>query len=264
MRSLFDIQALTFDKPIPYKNLLVYPVAMEKFFEFNFLGECLLLEKNTTLDGISKTYLEYLYSLQMNDDKDQNLLKFDALLKICLRKDNIIIRYVFENNNKNPIFIIYENEEDSKKGVNGDKYDSLDFDKLRLLICEQNMVEIPDERIQKEVRDSMEEARRLRIKMNGVTPPTVEDEVVCMMTATSMTLEEISKMSIRKFNQLFQRIDWKIHYEIFMTASMSGMVEFKDKSVLKHWMSGIEEDKWKGTMIDVDTMKGRLAFDDKK
>ena len=35
-------------------------------------------------------------------------------------------------------------------------------------ICEQNMIELPDLSISKEVRDSLEEAQRYRNKLNGV------------------------------------------------------------------------------------------------
>jgi hypothetical protein len=245
--SWYNLQAYAFDKPVEYKKLLVYPAKMQNYFDFNICVQCFLLEKNTNLEGISKTYLEYLYDLDKKKDENQYLQKFDALLRLCLRKDDLLIKYGY-NDIEKPVFIIA-----------GEIYDSDDFNELRLLICEQNDVEIPDERIQKSVRDSMEETKRLRAKLSGVISPTIEDLVVCVMASTSYTLEEISNMSIRKFGQLVDRIDAKLHYQIFMTAFTSGFVDFKDKSVLKHWMSGKENDKWKGTTISVESLTDKLG-----
>lgn len=268
MSSWYNLQSYAFDRPIQYKNLLIYPVKMENYFEFLILVQSLLFEKNATLEGITKTYLDYLYTKK---DEDFALSKFDALLKMCLREKDFMVDYVYESKKAGditksyPIFVVYKNEKDLINKKDGEKYTSADLDELRILICEQNAVEIPDETIQKEVRDSMEEARRLKAKINGTIPPSLEDCVVCVMTATGLTTEEVANLSIRKFGQLLSRIDTKLHYQIFLTASLSGFVEFKDKSVLKHWMSGTDVDeKWKDTTISVESMKGKLAFDDLK
>ena len=251
MPSWINLQAYAFDRPIGYKKLLVYPALMEKYFEFNVYVSSLLLEKNITVEGISKTYLEYLYLLNSRKDEDLNLLKFDALLKLCLRKEELTIRYLSPDGK--PIFII-----------EGEEYNSDDFDNLRLLICEQNDVELPDESIQKEVRDAMEETKRLRARMSGNVPPTLEDMIVCVIVSTNLSLEDIAKISIRKFGQILQRADSKLHYQVYLTSAVSGFVEFGDKSILKHWMSGVEKNKWGDTMISVETMKGKITFDDKK
>jgi hypothetical protein len=263
MPSWYNLQAYAFDKPVQYKNLLVYPATMDNYLEFHILAQCLLLEKNATIDGISKTYFDYLYGLYAKEDEDQNLLKFDALLRMCLRQKDAIIVYAPDNKGKT-FFTFYKTESDSKLGVNGDKYNAKDFDELRLLICEQNDIEIPDSKISPEVRKSMEEALYYRMRQSGNIPPTLEDQVICVMISTCLSLEDICKLSIRKFGQLLRRADAKLHYQVYLTAAMSGFVEFKDKSVLKHWMSGEEIDRWKDTTISVEAMKGKLAFDDKK
>lgn len=249
--SWVKLKAYAFDTPITYKTLTIYPVTMENFFEFKILVQSLLLEKNTTIEGISKSYLEYLYSLHQQGDKEQNLMRFDALLKLCLRDETIDIRYWMEN--KKAIF-----------KIKNEVFDSRDFDEIRNIICEQNSEELPDETIQKEIRDSMLEARRMRAKLENIVPPSLEDQVVCIMASTNLKPEEIAKISIRKFGQLIYRVNAKLHYEIYLTASLSGMVTFKDKSILKHWMAGEEVDKWKDTMISVESVKDKLNFNDKK
>jgi hypothetical protein len=247
MQDLKRLQSYAFDKPVKYKDLLVYPALMEDYIEFYIMVDCLTLEKNLTLEGISKTYLEYLFFLENAKDDGHHLLRFESLLRLCLRKKDLTIDYGYDSNKKAAFKI-----EDKM-------YDSGDFDELRLLICEQNAIELPDETIQKEIRDSMDEAVRMRMKQSGTIPPTLEDQVVCVMVSTSLTLDDIAKLSIRKFGQLLERADWKLHYQIYLTASASGFVEFKDKSILKHWMSGKEINKFKDTMISIEDLGNKLG-----
>jgi hypothetical protein len=258
--SWLTLQAYAFDKPIQYKNLLVYPVKMENYYEFVIMVQSLLLEKNTTLEGIQKTYLDYLYVLTKKGDDDDNLLRFDALLKLCLRKKDLAIKYAYDDETgEKPFFTIYQSGDDYKKNIKGDIYDPVDFDKLRLLILEQNDIELPDETISPAVRASMEEARRFKMRKSGTIPPTLEDQVACVMASTALRPDDIANLSIRKFGQLIQRIDMKLHYEIYLTSAMSGFVEFKDKSVLKHWMSGIDTDKWKDTTMSIEDLTEKLS-----
>ena len=49
-----------------------------------------------------------------------------------------------------------------------------------------------------------------------------------------------------------------------MTASMSGMVEFKDKSVLKHWMADLSSDKYANAKIDRESLQDKIEFSDIK
>jgi hypothetical protein len=50
-----------------------------------------------------------------------------------------------------------------------------------------------------------------------------------------------------------------MHYEIYLSASMSGFVEFKDKNTLKHWMVDLTtEDKYSDAKIDKDEMQSKI------
>ena len=57
------INELYYDKPIPYKELLIYPVTMKDYLSFHWLISCLLLDKNSIpdIDIISMSYLRFLY-----------------------------------------------------------------------------------------------------------------------------------------------------------------------------------------------------------
>ena len=57
------LQELTYDEPITYKELKIYPVLMKDYIEFHSLVSCLLIDKNSRPDIkiISMTYLRFLY-----------------------------------------------------------------------------------------------------------------------------------------------------------------------------------------------------------
>ena len=235
-----------YDEPIKYKNLIIYPATVKDYIKFYFFSECLTLDKNSISDVkiISMTYLDYLYSVDTVEN--QYVAFLDALLRLVIRKPNAEIRYGRNQKNK-PIFI-----------VDGDEYNSSDFEEIRQIICEYNMVELPDETIQKEIRDNMKKAQELRSKSSGKMA-SLEDQIVCVMISSNLNLEQIYGLSIRKFSKILERADAKLHYEIYLSASMSGMVEFKDKSFIKHWMSDLTKPKLDLVPFEKiqDTMSGK-------
>jgi hypothetical protein len=65
-------------------------------------------------------------------------------------------------------------------------------------------------------------------------------------------------MSIRRANQM-------IMSNIYLTASMSGMVTFKDKSVLRSWLVDLsEKDKFDGTMISRESIENKVNLNEAK
>ena len=219
-----------YDEPVKYKNFLIYPATVKDYLKFYFFSECLTFDKNSVNDVkiISMTYLDYLYSI--NTDKEPYVAYFNELLKLVTRNPELNVTYGRNQKNK-PVFI-----------VDGNEYNSSDFEEIKQIICEYNMVELPDETIQKEIRDNMKKAQELRRKSSGKMA-SLEDQIVCVMISSTLSLEQIYELSIRKFSKILERADAKLHYEIYLSASMSGMVEFKDKSFIKHWMSDLTKPK---------------------
>lgn len=235
----------TFDRPIPYKTLLFYPVRMQDYHIFMHTFRMFIIDKNSIPDMkiISMNYWEYLYHLYKQGGKEINL--FVDMLIICLRINDVEQMKFYP----------------TKKGffLNGVVYTSQDFDNIRELISEQNNLELIDENISKDVRDSIEKAHEYRAKQSGNKTAGLEEQMVCLSVGMGMPLEEIYKMPIRKFNKMIQRLDKKIHYEIYLSASMSGMVTFKDKKVLQHWMADMKKDKFGDAAIDLETVANSIS-----
>jgi len=256
-------QYTSFDLPVPYRGLNIYPIKTADYIIFNHYSQCFLIEKNHTRDIsiISMTELEYLYKATEQDTESfPHLLWFDRALSLCLKDDesfseikNSIKRYKYDERGK-PFF-----------EVSGEKYTDKDFNEIKEIVCEQNMIELPDTSISKEVKDSLKKAQEYKNRLNGVKPASFEDHIISLSVATGWTMEYIYSLTIRKFIKSIQRLDNLIHYKIYLSASMSGFVEFKDKSFIKHWMASLEnKDKYSDVSLDLEAVRGKLSLESAK
>lgn len=255
---------LTYDLPVPYRNLRIYPVRIKDYMHFVGFSQCLLLEKNYVPDVkiIAMTELEYIFHLTFTEpSKNPQLLWFDRMLALILKEEDSfkdfetsIGRYRYDEKGK-PIF-----------EIGGAVYTSQDFEEIKRIVCEQNNIVLPDENISKEVRDSLEAARKYKEKLSGTTPGSLEDFVVSLALVTGWTLEYVNEMTVRKFVLSLRRMDNFVHYKIYLSASLSGMVEFKDKSFIKHWLDGLaqSEDRYTDVSMNLDEIKGKVSLENAK
>jgi hypothetical protein len=255
-----------YDKPIEYRGLKFHPVKVENYFLFSLYSTCLTIDKNSKAENIRILYLDYLFKLLEEDfQKNPYLIYFDKMLELCLpeNKDS------FENGELEKTGL-YKYKYDEKGRaffvINGENFYNNDFMEIRSIIAEQNMIELIDERISKEVRDSLEKAKRYKDKHSsgGGKQASIEDIIVSLSVGTGWSFEYIYNLSIRKFLKSIERLDNLIHYKIYLQASMSGMVEFKDKSFIKHWLSNLEKDKYGDVSVDVETVKENINFESAK
>jgi len=253
---------LIFDDPVPYKKLLFYPVKIRDYMDFLYLASCLMFEKNSIKDpimaikAISMSYLEYLFSISNLKSPDPNenfILLLDALLRLVLNKKDIKIDYLTDNNGK-PIIVIDD-----------EIYDGQDFKEIRELISQQNLMPLPDELTQKEVREAIEKAREWKEKRNKTKTASFEEQLLAISLYSGWELDKIYNMTVRKFIMAVQRANHMIMSNIYLTASMSGFVEFKDKSILKGWLADLnEENKYSDVVISLDSVNGTVSGKDAK
>lgn len=240
---------LFYDKPIPYKDLLIYPATMDRYLDFHFYISCLLLDKNSIPkpEVISMTYLQFLYYMAKTTELPY-LYMFKELLKMVLHIDDDSNLWFGTDPDGKAIFKI--------KGV---IYNSDDLNKITDIIFLQNSIEHIDDTIQKEVRDAMEKAKVYKMKQNEYKMCSLEDQMICVLISTSLKLEDIYKLTIRKFSKILERVDYKLHYEIYLSAEMSGMVKFKDENKIKHWMADLtKSDKYEDVKVDADEMHHKI------
>ena len=240
---------LYYDTAIPYKELLIYPVKMDKYLDFHFFVNCLLLDKNSvpSPEVISMTYLQFLYYMS-NTTEMPYLYMFKELLKMVLHIDDDQAFKFGLDENKKAFFQIGD-----------DLFFADDFEKIRDIIFVQNCIEHIDDTIQKEVRDAMEKAEHYKMRQNAYKMCSLEDQMICVLITTSLKLEDIYNLTIRKFSKILERVDYKLHYEIYLGAEMSGMVKFENGNPFKHWMSDLtKDDKYADVKVDTEAMHQKI------
>jgi len=236
-----------YDEPVPYKSLLIYPAIMREYLQFFTVAQVLLLDKNSVPDAkvIQMSYLEYIF----HDATEENyyIAFLDGLLRIVTHvEEDERIEYLADKKGK-PSFKIGK-----------EIFDTNDFEEIRKIIIEQNLLSPPDHTIQKSLRDDMEEAQRLRQKMSGNKTAGIEEQMIAVMISTGLSIEDVYNMAIRKFIKTLERVDHKLHYEIYLAASMSGFVTFKDKSAIKHWLADLTKDKLSG-LVKYDDFQSKIS-----
>ncbi len=256
---------ITYDLPVPYRNIKLYPATVKDYNIFNAYSQCLTIDKNSIPDPrvISMTNLEYIFSTVNSSEGEPYLLWFDRLLGLCLKDEKS-----FEDMTQSLERYGYTKEASPKPvfAINEEIYTSEDFEVLKEIIAKQNMVELIDENISKEVRDSLEKAREFKRRLSGKKPATTEDYIISVAAVTGWTFEYIYAMSIRKFIKTIRRLDNLIHYKIYLNALLTGMSEFKDKSVIIPWLSNLDDDneKYSDVSIDLQEMQDKVSFESAK
>lgn len=255
--------SITYDLPITYKGIKLYPVTVKDYLLFTAYSQCFLIDKNSIPDPkiIAMSELEYLYYLASKDVESMPyLICFDRILAMSLKDDKSfeslqesMKRYRYDKKKK-PVFRIGEQ-----------LYNYKDYLEIKQIICQQNFVELPDENISKAVRDSLEQAKKYKEKISGTKPASLEDYIISLATVTGWTFDYIYSLPVRKFIRSIRRFDNYVHYKIYLSASMSGFVEFKDKSIIKHWLTDIDtDDKYGDVSIDLDEMENKVNTESAK
>lgn len=243
------VKQLYFDEPIQYKELLIYPITMKDYLDFHIMINCMLIDKNSipNIEIINMSYLRFLYYESMI-----NSMPYVYMVKSLLC---MVLHLDFEEE----INFYVDDKDKAFFKIRGVEYNSRDFDEITKIIFEQNCIKPIDETIQKEIRDALEKAEQYKMQQNKQKICSLEEQMICVLISTPLKMEDIYKLTIRKFEKILQRVDAKMHYQIYLSASLSGMVEFKDKDAVKHWMYDLtKEDRYEDVKVDMETMRNKI------
>jgi hypothetical protein len=244
----------TFDDPVPINGLFLYPVQMRQYIYFYENIGVLLFNKNRIPDPqiISMSYLAFIYYISWQNNVFLKML--ENLLYLCFRLDKEKYEIDFNADKKNKPCINI-NEKNTK---NKWQLSYKDFREIRKIICDQNLVEFPDEKIDPKLEAVLLEAQALKNKLEGnLKIISLEDQMVSVVINSSFTFESIYSLPIRKFVKILERKNKEMHYLIYKTASLSGMVEFKEKIV--HYLYDDGRGKYDEFFTDYDEYKGKVS-----
>ena len=81
----FRDKYFTYDLPVPFGKLTLYPVSIKDYNEFLSSSACLTLNKNDEVAGVRMTNIGYLLS-KMQDEKEGPMwsLRFTKIIELCL------------------------------------------------------------------------------------------------------------------------------------------------------------------------------------
>lgn len=223
MEDLTDV----WGDPREYKGIKIYPVKMRDCIEFYKNVGCLLYDKNKIPDVkiIKMSYLRFLVELAYSlDEKGDNhnyiLTNLRKLLNIVFKED---VHFFGENNQ---IFI----------AIKDTVLTESDFEKIRKIICKQNLIRLDNEILDSEVARLLQEAREFLAKKQGATA-TLEEQIIILFCLSGLPMEQIKELTIYQFNKMLERYAIIKNFEVFSSV----LAEYGKGNEIKHFMAHIEE-----------------------
>lgn len=223
-------------EPVEYKGITLYPVTCKDIQIFYSCINCLLydpLRYDSMISTLPRLY--FITDILNHKDDEQYYInnKFLYEIFICFQ---YLLRLVLGNEQT---FNFVENKEKwylqvvkntSTGNVTIDvKYK--DFDKIREIILHQNAVDYDDTFIHEDIRKWIEHQE----SFDKHSKATIEDYIQAFMIQMNFcSLQKIKKVPLRYFHRIIEKSLSRENYNLQMTASMSGLVNFKGN--IDHWI----------------------------
>ena len=292
---------LAFDKPLMYKNILLYPITLPYYSLLAAAEDCLdvyrLDEKDIKL--LRLPYLDYMYEKSLIDEEFKSkwhmlicilgiVLTDSQPLDILKKQDGKIYLKVYQKSDEyeklNKEYTILEsnlikqvkNKSGSEKDFefmknkliairnkmyNAIEINSVDFDKIRELIMIQNDIKIQHYDIKTE-KLLYDLKNKLKKTSNGNNNLNLEDLISVVAYSTGKDVQELEHMTIRRFNRYLSIIQKKDDYQIYKQLEVSGMIKMKQE--IPHWINHYEpKGKYDDILTDGSELLSTLNNGDK-
>ena len=247
---------ISFNKPIPYKSFLIYPIKLKDTYDVQDILNLLQVDKNIlgNIELITMSNLRFILMTAYVEDKYR--VQLDYLLRITLNIDDDKEIQIYADDHSEKILIgkklteIHGHvilEEASVQEINAD-----DFDEIKRIILYQNIIDYTDKYIDPDVRKATEEYYRLKNK--GAIHVPLEHKMMCVQFKTGMSIEEIGNLTIRNFHLLFNII---VDESDYMALKIAEYNDAKFNSPIENWVYKARKDKYAEAFCDAD------AFTDK-
>lgn len=262
----------TYDEPVPFCGLYLYPVSVRNYNEFMTSNACLLLNKNDDPMGIKFTHLDYLLS-KISDEKEGVLwsMRLSKIIELCFHilpgmkcskcgkyipydqfftEERVKLYQEGTDEDRKKFFdcdcgegkmvasLDQKKDEKSNKTVlliDGHEIDYVNFNKMRKYILYQNLPDFKDDSwADKAIRD--DQAKRAEILSKDSGKASLERKMLCVVASTGIDISKIYDMSIRKFVALLGVINDYTEYKATKVGLMSGMVSLKKGQKIDHWI----------------------------
>lgn len=232
---------ILFEQPIKYLGLTMYPVMMRDVFKFYKCAGVFLINPLDFNDPkvASMSYLELIINLSLfQEDFQKNFIEL-LCLTLRISEDDIKINSIQENELNTYSLLI--RQAGVWKTINASM-----FTKIKDIICYQNGLEVVNLR---ENQDIIKAKRAISQQGNSNGVPSIKDQVYSVAAEMGIDVKSIMNWSVNRFNETLKACDRLIHYKIYRSAEMSGMVSFKNGIPIKSWLKN--EESIEGQMRDV-------------
>lgn len=252
-----------FDAPVPYKELLLYPVKGQDYYRFMANIGVLGIQKNRTPDIriIQMSYLQFVFGLILNDIEWRR--KFIEILNLCLNIEKMALdnyrieRGAFWNEmgeqgalifhlNGYDVDFIDRNGRLSIK-IKGCELNASEFDEFIRYIHYQNVYDYYDEFMSDDVREVVEKFYAMKNK--NITPPTFEGKIIAVMSTLGITKSEVAEMSIISIEQLFHSVMRRTDYMIEHNYRAHAMTD-KPLPDIEHWAYKSNKERFSDIFVD--------------
>lgn len=258
----------TFDEPVPYKSIGIYPIITKDYFQFIDSVDILKIEKNKIPDIniIQMSYLSFLLHLIIENEDFLN--KFITLCDLCLHvnKGNDLLNKSFSRGqvllgrlNGDEIYFIngydiqFINSGNSTWiSINGERLSSIEFDEVIEIIFFQNFPSYDNVEMSEDFKNMMEEYYRLKNK--NIKPPTLEEQLAAIMAQNGMSKAEIKQETVYTIKCMIDSIVGKTDYEIQHLYRSHAMTDKKLPDI-EHWLIKSNKDKYSEVFSDLDEYK---------
>jgi len=240
------------------QELLIYPISMYYYIDFFMAINCLLINKNQIPDPkiISMSYLDFLICLIESSPEGQLYASMLVkILEMSLKIDTKEIKLLKNKQGKSSLSISIKSMVKDEEVINTVIIDANDFNTIKDIICFQNVPYYDDSYIDPDLENALKETSEFKSK-NSKKRGSLEDQIVCVTISTFCTIEDIKNLTIRKFTKILERVDYKLHYQIYKNAEMGGNVTFKTE--IDHWMSDLTPDKFAGNTTEFEQLQDKI------
>lgn len=213
-----------FDLPVPYffeenKFIEIFPISMKDSLMFLSCKEILTIDKNSSTDVeiIQMPYLDYIVKILFKED-ELNSYRLRFLLENCLH----IKLPQFGFNEKGHAFL-YDEERDLI-------ITHKQFDDIKKIILYQNIIDYDDTYINPELKESIEESKKL--KSSNIEVPNIERKMAIITAHCGISKQEQMEMTYRTHEMLFNEVSEEVD---FYTTRNAVLITGSSKD-FDHWI----------------------------
>lgn len=218
-------------RPVNFKGKDIYPIKMVDSEDFYELIAVILIEKSAIEDEfvIRMSYLTFLiWFASTPAGKQADIIgRLLELLSMVFRTINVDFSIA-----DNGISYIH---------IDDKKFHQMDFDKIRRIIYDQNLIEFNEDIMETSNRKALEEARKFMMKHNKGKSAPLEQEIIAYHCEIGLEYEKIQELTIYQFRKGLVRTNHIKEADMMNTARLSGMVKFENKNDIPHWLGYIKD-----------------------